>query len=325
MRHPKSIRILLPASALAAAFAVVPASADQVVYFINGKALTVKSVERGDKVTILEIDGGGRIGVPTMQIDRVEELQLSAPAAIAPAVAPAVALPSATAPPPAPGGVQPASNPQPNAAGAVAPVAPAVASPTAPPVTSPAAPAPASQAAPANRGTTGLPGAPFTEEQLEGGPPQQVLPPSYNPASARGAQYGGQPGGMAGGPRFNNNASGAIGRPDSPRGRFNARLGGPGRVRPPMTPPPAGTSGQGQPPANQPPAGQAPANQAAAPPAPPAAGSNAPAPPPAPPQPPPADASQNDPGADNGAAAQAPPDDPPPADQPADDNPPDGN
>jgi sulfur carrier protein ThiS len=65
---------------LAGLLASVPASADQVVYFVNGKAITVKSVEKGDRLTILEIEGGGRIGVPTAQIARIEDLQLSAPA-----------------------------------------------------------------------------------------------------------------------------------------------------------------------------------------------------------------------------------------------------
>jgi hypothetical protein len=60
-----------------------PAAADQIVYFINGKAITVKSVEKGERLTILEIDGGGRIGVPTAQIDRIEELKLSPPSSAA--------------------------------------------------------------------------------------------------------------------------------------------------------------------------------------------------------------------------------------------------
>jgi hypothetical protein len=72
---------------LAGSLASVPASADQVVYFVNGKAITVKNVEKGDRLTILEIEGGGRIGVPTAQIDRIEELQLSAPAQGVPAPA----------------------------------------------------------------------------------------------------------------------------------------------------------------------------------------------------------------------------------------------
>jgi hypothetical protein len=99
------IEFLLPSTALLALFVTaVPARADQVVYFVNGKAMTVKSVERGDRVTILEIEGGGRIGVPSVQIDRVEDLQLTAPAAAA-----------AVVPPPAPAPVQPAANLQANA------------------------------------------------------------------------------------------------------------------------------------------------------------------------------------------------------------------
>jgi hypothetical protein len=77
-----------------------PAAADQVVYFVNGKAITVKKVEKGDRLTILEIDGGGRIGVPTAQIDRIEELQLSpqSPALVAPPVAMAPAQGAFAAP-----------------------------------------------------------------------------------------------------------------------------------------------------------------------------------------------------------------------------------
>jgi len=85
-----------------------PAAADQVVYFVNGKAITVKKVERGDRLTILEIDGGGRIGVPTAQIDRIEELQLSpqstavvAPPAAVPPAQGALAIPPANAGQPA--------------------------------------------------------------------------------------------------------------------------------------------------------------------------------------------------------------------------------
>ena len=78
LRHISLQPLLL--TVLAGLLASVPASADQVVYFVNGKAITVKSVEKGDRLTILEIEGGGRIGVPTAQIDRIEDLQLSAPA-----------------------------------------------------------------------------------------------------------------------------------------------------------------------------------------------------------------------------------------------------
>src|SRR5262245_51319907 len=77
----------------------LPAFADQVVYFVNGKAITVKNVEKGDKITILEIEGGGRIGVPTQQISRIEDLNLSPPA---PATVPVAAAPAMAAPAPAP-------------------------------------------------------------------------------------------------------------------------------------------------------------------------------------------------------------------------------
>ena len=52
--------------------------ADQIVYFVNGKAMTVKAVEKGERFTTLEMEGGGRIGVPTDQIVRIEEYQVSA-------------------------------------------------------------------------------------------------------------------------------------------------------------------------------------------------------------------------------------------------------
>jgi hypothetical protein len=58
-----------------------PVLADQVVYFINGKAIMVKSVEKGEKFTVLEMEGGGRIGVPTDQIARIEDYAISAPPA----------------------------------------------------------------------------------------------------------------------------------------------------------------------------------------------------------------------------------------------------
>jgi hypothetical protein len=73
------------------------AFADQVVYFVNGKAMMVKSVEKGDRITTLEMEGGGRIGVPTEQIARIEEYQVSGPSAVAAppveAVAPNPTLP----------------------------------------------------------------------------------------------------------------------------------------------------------------------------------------------------------------------------------------
>jgi len=80
-------RVLAPAIVMIAGLTLAtPAAADQVVYFVNGKAMTVKKVEKGDRITILEVDGGGRIGIPSEQIDRIEDLVLSNPA-------PAVAAP----------------------------------------------------------------------------------------------------------------------------------------------------------------------------------------------------------------------------------------
>jgi hypothetical protein len=46
------------------ALSALPALADEIVYFVNGKAMMVKKVEKGPEFTILEIEGGGRIGVP---------------------------------------------------------------------------------------------------------------------------------------------------------------------------------------------------------------------------------------------------------------------
>ena len=91
----------------------VPARADQVVYFLNGKAITVKKVEKGDKVTILEIEGGGRIGIPTVQIDRIEELSLSptvmpAPQTQVTAILPAPPQPVANTVPQPPASAMPA-------------------------------------------------------------------------------------------------------------------------------------------------------------------------------------------------------------------------
>jgi len=104
---------LTTALPLALCLGGLPAAfADQVVYFVNGKAIMVKSVEKGAKFTVLEMDGGGRMGVPTEQIARIEEYEVSA------AGAPVVAIASAPAPvqqPVAP--AAPASTP-----GAVAPL-----------------------------------------------------------------------------------------------------------------------------------------------------------------------------------------------------------
>jgi hypothetical protein len=75
------------------------AIADQVVYFVNGKAMLVKSVERGAKFTVLEMDGGSKMGVPNEHIARIEEYEISAPSPVPVAVAPSVepVLPAAIA------------------------------------------------------------------------------------------------------------------------------------------------------------------------------------------------------------------------------------
>ncbi|MFQ5878220.1 MAG: hypothetical protein ACE5JH_11140, partial [Acidobacteriota bacterium] len=62
-----------------------PASADKVVYFLHGKAIRVKSVQKGDRFTVLELEGGGTLGVPTSRIARIEEYEISAPIVQAPA------------------------------------------------------------------------------------------------------------------------------------------------------------------------------------------------------------------------------------------------
>ena len=94
MRHSRH----LPLVALLLCAGIPTTFADQVVYFVNGKAIMVKSVEKGEKFTILEMDGGGRIGVPTDQISKIEDFAISEPApAQAPAASPQVV--SAVVPP----------------------------------------------------------------------------------------------------------------------------------------------------------------------------------------------------------------------------------
>ena len=74
-------RRLLPFVAALLCAGVPCSFADQVVYFVNGKAIMVKSVEKGDKFTILEMEGGGKVGVPTDQISKIEEFVVTAPSA----------------------------------------------------------------------------------------------------------------------------------------------------------------------------------------------------------------------------------------------------
>ena len=111
IRSPRS-SLVLPVLALAACLvAVSAAAADQIVYFVNGKAMTVKSVERGERFTILEMEGGGRMGVPTEQIERIEEFQLQPPPVQQPMplAAPVAQIPIAPPTPAALAGVAPAT------------------------------------------------------------------------------------------------------------------------------------------------------------------------------------------------------------------------
>src|SRR5262245_62656518 len=94
----------LPVAAALLCASLAPSFADQIVYFVNGKAITVKSVEKGDKFTVLEMEGGGRVGVPTDQIVRIEDYVVAEQAAAPiPVAAPpqAAAAPTASAPSPA--------------------------------------------------------------------------------------------------------------------------------------------------------------------------------------------------------------------------------
>jgi hypothetical protein len=91
----------LPLAAALLCASLAPSFADQIVYFVNGKAITVKSVEKGEKFTVLEMEGGGRVGVPTDQIARIEDYVVSEPvvAPVAAPAAPAVPSPQAAAAP----------------------------------------------------------------------------------------------------------------------------------------------------------------------------------------------------------------------------------
>ncbi len=126
MMRNRKVRLPLFAMFVACAAASL-AFADQVVYFVNGKAILVKSVEKGAKFTVLEMDGGGRMGVPTDQIARIEEYVVSPPSAPQPAVPLAPVAPAAQVP---------AAGPLPTAV-----AAPAVAAPVGAPAP-PAVPGP---------------------------------------------------------------------------------------------------------------------------------------------------------------------------------------
>ena len=57
-----SSRRLVPFAIVLLCAAVPLSFADQVVYFVNGKAIMVKSVEKGEKFTILEMRVAARSG-----------------------------------------------------------------------------------------------------------------------------------------------------------------------------------------------------------------------------------------------------------------------
>jgi hypothetical protein len=163
---------------LAGAFSL--AIADQVVYFTNGKAMMVKKVEQGDEITILEIEGGGRLGVPTAQILRIEEYAVSKPDKARPPAPPPTR--AATRTPPAPPGGTGAQ-----ASGATTPPSAAVTEPAnlvadAPAVV-PGAPGDTTEGLAARRDAAQQPGA------ADQGAPAATVPPS--------SQVAGRPGGAA--------------------------------------------------------------------------------------------------------------------------------
>ena len=290
---------------LAAAASGLPAMADQVVYFVNGKAMTVKSVEKGPKVTVLEVEGGGRIGVPTLQIERIEDLTVSPP----PATMPATAIIQPPPAPQAPGAQPPAAQPTGPSQAAVGTTAPQAAPPQQPPAVGPSSGGKV-------QGNGNLPG----PSALSVGPdePEDARPGGLKtPGQAGVYAPGGQDRSEGAASRYN----GGLGNPAGLQRRLRPNLGH-GR---PGTQPNSGVyyrPGQGnQAPGNngQPAAGQQPGQTpngqgngqgSAAPSSGSAAGSGqqsappaqAPAPPPqAQPQPPPQDPDpgQNDPGADD--------------------------
>ena len=238
---------ILLAAALAFSLAS-PLCADQVVYFINGKAIMVKSVEKGDKFTVLEMDGGGKMGVPTDQIERIEEYVLSTPAAspAVPQAAPAQVPAVVQAPVPA----QPAIRSAGRANGFPANLPPAA----------PLIPGPGVGGRPSEAPGRGIAGLQPLDLSGAAAPLPGIQRPT--PQSNAGPAMGG-PGGFKGRtatrPNFN-----PAGR------RFDGRPGMPGRQgRPPdanrYQPPTLAAPAQNQPPAQ----GQQPVHPQAPPPDPP--------------------------------------------------------
>ena len=231
------LKLTLLAAPLALALGA-PVHADQVVYFSNGKAIMVKSVEKGEKFTVLEMDGGGRIGVPTDQIARIEEYALSAPSA-----------PQA-APPPAPAPVAaqvPAPQPAVSASGGL------IGIPANLPPAAPMTPGPGVGGRPTTAPGKGI--SSLRPLDISGGaapvPGWQRPVPQANAGPAVGGPGGGYRGRGAARPNFD------AGR------RFAGRPGMAGRgVRPPeanrYVPPPSPPAVQSQPPVPSPPPEQNP-------------------------------------------------------------------
>ncbi len=202
---PTGLRTAAIAAGVILATAMAPAVADQIVYFANGKAIQVKSVESQDKFTILEMEGGGKIGVPTEQIARIEIL-----APITPSVAPAFTRVAQEPPVAAPIANVPAPLIVPGAGAAIAspPAAAQTAQAGTPP---PTAGVPQPGASPGSAGRQGA---------TQGGFNRRFSPPraggpmlSVGAGAARGGAAGaggGRPG-MAGRPGARPGASGPRG------------------------------------------------------------------------------------------------------------------
>ena len=235
--------------------ALAPCLADQVVYFLNGKAIVVKSIEKGPKFTVLEIEGGGRMGVPTDQISRIEEYVVAQPAA--PVVAPLVAIAPAVTPP-----AQPAvATAQPGGVGGQPAVAAQQAlGQAAPPPVMPSVPGPGMGGRPAGGPGRSLAG--LTPIGV-GGDGSVPMPTMRNiPEPRRGMGAGGQMQGPPGsrqnsvaGRRNGRPGMGGGGRSAGPseisRPRPQGQLAEPPRTAQPSTAPPAAPAAQAPSPAVQ--------------------------------------------------------------------------
>ena len=261
--------LILIAAAVALSL-VSPALADQVVYFVNGKAIMVKSVEKGEKFTVLEMDGGGKMGVPTDQISRIEDYVLSAPAVPQYVPPPPVQAPvqSATQTPMQAPAQAPGVAPGPGAAQAVNPLAGrvAVGIPANMPPAAPMVPGPGVGGRPLDPQGKGIAG--LRPLDVSGGaaaqapgPQRQAAQPTAGPAMGgpAGAFRGsaaGRPNFNPAGQRFNNRGGGMLGRRGRPQevNRYLAQA--PGAQVQPQPPAQGQPQSQGQ----QPAPGQEPAH-----------------------------------------------------------------